>query len=115
LLGSSQEDQTVVRTEREAEQEKHSGKFLYHLTKSHPTSECYIKKECEKLLAAKRSNDSNSSSTSNSITTGHLRNLKEDLDKEHIVDKEALIDTLPECNDTNKDDLIYFSHIKNHY
>jgi len=42
-----------LQAEIEAEQAKHVGECLYHLTKSHPTMECYIKKECDKLLANK--------------------------------------------------------------
>jgi hypothetical protein len=38
------------RREIEAEQRKHSGKCIFHLTKSHPTEECNVKKECDKLL-----------------------------------------------------------------
>ncbi len=97
----------------EAEQEKHAGKFLYHLTKSHPTCDCYIKKECEKLLAARKTNGSNVSSTSSSRANGQLWNITEEIDEEIVVDE--IPDTIPESYDTNKDDLFYFMHIKNHY
>jgi hypothetical protein len=40
--------------EIENEQRKHSGKCIYHLSKSHPTADCNIKKECEKLLMDKK-------------------------------------------------------------
>jgi hypothetical protein len=95
----------------EAEQAKHPGKCLYHLTKSHPTCDCYIKKECEKLVAARK--PAGLALTSGSTATGQLHNIKEELDEE-IVDDD-ITDTLPESNDTNEKDLFYFTHIKNHY
>jgi hypothetical protein len=36
------------------EQQKYSGRCIYHLTKSHTTEDCNIKKECDKVLAAAR-------------------------------------------------------------
>jgi hypothetical protein len=98
------------RAEMEAEQAKFAGKCLYHLTKSHPTYDCYIKKECDKVLAA-RMNTTKTTSPS----TGQLRNIKEDCIEE-IPDAEETSEILPEdTNDTNESDLYYFSCIKNHY
>jgi hypothetical protein len=42
---------STFRCEIEAEQRKHLGKCIFYLTKSHPTEECNVKKECDKLLA----------------------------------------------------------------
>jgi hypothetical protein len=39
----------------ESEQKKHPGKFIYHLTKSHPTEERTVKKECDRIIADKSS------------------------------------------------------------
>ena len=47
---------TKYKAELEAEQLKYAGKCVYHLTKNHQTPNCYIKKECEKLVANKKSN-----------------------------------------------------------
>jgi hypothetical protein len=96
----------------EAEQAKYMGKCIYHLTKSNPTCDCYIKKECKKLLAARKTNNSNA--TSPSTSTGQLQNLKE-AEIEDIVENEV-DEVLPEdSNDTNEIDLYYFARIKNHY
>jgi len=104
------------RTEMEAEQNKNPGKCLYHLTKSHPTCDCYIKKECDKLLATERSNGSNtSSSNSQSGTNGQLRNITELVDEDTPVDEDDIIDTMLDSNDTNEEELFYFTRIKNHY
>ncbi len=94
------------RTEMEAEQAKHPGKCSYQLTKSHPTPDCYIKKECDRVLATKKSQDSTLSA--NSTTTGQLRNIKEELDEE-LVMEEDIVEPLPDCNDTNDEDLLYFA------
>jgi len=107
-------DPVKFKAEMEAEQEKNAGKCLYHLTKSHPTSDCYIKKECDKLLATRKSNGSNASSNSSSSAHGQLRNIKEELDEELSVENDVS-DTMPDSNDTNEDDLFYFTCIKNHY
>ncbi len=46
--------------------------------------------------------------------TGYLCNLKENSVEEKLEDE--MIEELPEdSNDTNEDELFYFSHIKNHY
>jgi hypothetical protein len=104
------------RVEMEAEQNKHPGKCLYHLTKSHPTCDCYIKKECKKLLAAKKSTGPNTSSNSpNSGSNGQLRNITELVGEDIAVDEDNAFNMMPDSNDTNKEELFYFTHIKNHY
>jgi len=97
--------------EMDLEQAKHVGKCLYHLTKSHQTPDCYIKKECEKLIVNKKSSGSNTSSRN--VPSGQLRNIKEEVDEESVDDVSD--DMLPEPNDTNEDELAYFARIKNHY
>jgi hypothetical protein len=91
-----------------AEQKKHEGKCIYHLSDTHPTESCSIKKECDRIIA-QRSNSTTSQSS------GHLRNVKEDLpdDQAH----EELTDMLPESdsNDTNDAELFYFVRVRNHY
>jgi hypothetical protein len=92
------------KAEIEAEQAKYIGKCIYHLSKSHLTCDCYIKKECDKLIAARKIPISNASPTTTS--TGQLRNIKEEEVEESIPE---------ESNDTSKIDLYYFARIKNHY
>jgi hypothetical protein len=57
--------------EIEAEQRKHLGKCIFHLTKSHSTDECNVKKECDKLLVDHK--NGTSSSSQNADSTGQLR------------------------------------------
>jgi len=97
----------------EAEQAKHPGKCIYHLSKTHPTHSCSIKKECNKLLAEQKA----STSSTTSAGSGQLRNLKEEspvLEESVDVDPDVVSDE-PEPNDTNEDELYYFAHLKNHY
>jgi hypothetical protein len=96
----------------EAEQNKHPGKCIYHLSKSHPTISCSIKKECDKLLAEQKASASDSNSTS-----GQLHNIKEDSSvQDDITDDTAdLVSYEPEPNDTNEADSFYFARLKNHY
>jgi hypothetical protein len=100
---------TKFRREIEAKQRKHPGKCIYHLTKSHPTTDCNVKKECDKLLAG------NKDSSTTSVSSGQLRNVKEDMFEDAVSDD--IEDVLPETpsNDTNKDDLYYFARLSNHY
>jgi hypothetical protein len=82
------------------------------LTKSHQTCDCYIKKECDKLLAAQKNTNSNTSATTTS--TDQLRNIKEEEIEE--IDEAEVDDSIPdENNDTSEIDLYYFARIKNHY
>jgi hypothetical protein len=66
------------------------------------------KKECDRIIAQH-------STTTTSQSSGHLRNVKEELldDQAH----EELTDMLPEpdSNDTNDAELFYFVHVRNHY
>ncbi len=61
--------------EIEMEQKKHPDKCIFHLSKSHPTEVFNVKKECDHLLAAKKSN---SSSITPQVTTYNLRHITED-------------------------------------
>jgi hypothetical protein len=62
------------RREIEAEQRKHSGKCIFHLTRSHRTEECNVRKESDKLLADQKNTPS--SSSKNDVSTGQLCNVK---------------------------------------
>ncbi len=98
----------------EAEQAKHPGKCLYHLTKSHQSTSCAVKKECdhicEKIMAKKKAG------LQTSTTSGHLRHIME-LTEEDELDVVATPDTLSDTpsNDTNEADLHYFVRLSNHY
>jgi hypothetical protein len=90
---------TKFRREIEAEQRRHPGKCIYHLSKSHPTTDCNVKKECEKILADNK--DSSITSASSQGTSGQLRNVKEEIFEDAVSDDTE--DVLPETpsNDTN--------------
>jgi hypothetical protein len=100
---------TKYQQEIDAEQRKHSGKCIVHLTKSHPTCDCHVKKECDKFLSNRKPNGSQNSST----TVGQLCHIMEDVYEDAVAD-----DTVPvslEDNNTNEESLIYFSPLPNHY
>jgi hypothetical protein len=61
--------------EIEEEQCCHPGKCIFHLTASHQTPSCDVKKECDKLLQAKKS--SSTASPSSTLTTGQLHPITE--------------------------------------
>ncbi len=92
------------KAELAAEQKKHEGKCIYHLTGTHPKETCSIKKECDRLIAQR------SSSAGGSLpqSSGHLRNVKEEVLEEPVF--EEVPDMLPDSdsNLTNDDDLFYF-------
>ncbi len=104
--------QLKFKAELETEQQKHSGKCSYHLTRTHPTESCNIKKECDKLLAAKKSSISPSNNTL--TAPGQLHHITE----EEFVD--AVYTSNDVCseefsNDTNKEVLHYLTCVTNHY
>jgi hypothetical protein len=105
----------------ENEQKTHTGKCLYHLTKSHQSSNCAVKKECDRLLALKKNGDSSGGSNSTRSgpnPAGQLCHLTEVVDE--VID-ETVEDTSDDCfskevaNDTNDEILNYFSHVSKHY
>jgi len=97
--------------EIENEQAKYIGKCLYHLTKSHQTCDCFVKKECDRLLATKKASTSSNSMTS---PTGQLRHITEE------TFEDAVDDSLENCtdelgNDTNDESLHDIAQVSNHY
>jgi hypothetical protein len=100
------------KSEIEAEQKKHEGKCIYHLTDTHLTAQCSIKKEGDRIIA-QCNTTSNASTTSQS--SGQLCNIKEDVVDEEVSEElpELLPDT--EVNNTNNADLYYFVRMKNHF
>jgi len=97
--------------EIEACQLCHPGKCIYHLAKSHPTEKFGVKKECDEIVAGRKSNKTSSPTTS---TTGQLRHMNE----ENFVDAENVEDVFEsefDTNDTNKESLLYFARLSKHY
>jgi len=96
------------------EQNRYPGKCIYHLTKSHATSDCNVKHECDKLIADKKK-----SSTTPASTVRKLRHIQDKLPETSVsednVDIEDVVLDSTTGNDTNKADLMYFSCMTNHY
>jgi hypothetical protein len=101
------------RCDIEAEQKKHPGKCIYHLSNSHTTDECYIKKECDKIVADRKSDAS--SPSPNASSSGHLHHIKDDIFEDAVSNDfvENIVDE--STNDTNNEELIYFARVTNHY
>jgi hypothetical protein len=109
---------TKFKVEIESEQQKFSGRCLYHLTKTHSTADCHVKKECDRLISSKTrtSTASGSQSSTKISSTGQLRHMTED----NFEDAVELDDSKDESfddvdNDTNDSDLLYFARVSNHY
>lgn len=87
----------------------HPDKCIFHLTKSHPTCDCHVKKEYDKFLSNKKS----SSTSSGTDSTDNLRQIMEDVYEDALADD--ALEVSHEDNDTNEDSLIYFFRLTNHY
>jgi len=105
-------------TDIEAEQLKYSGRCLFHLTKSHSTDDCHVRKKCNKLLASQRNNSTTppSQHSATRSSTGNLRHITEEV-YEDTVDQEDSKDesSVHSHNDTNESDLLYFARVSKHY
>lgn len=93
----------------ESWQKKIAGKCIYHLSKTHPTTDCFVKKECDTLLATK--NDFISQSTSSVSSHVCLHHVIEDVFEDAVTDATTDVSS----NDTNEAKLIYFACLANHY
>jgi hypothetical protein len=95
------------------EQQKFPDKCLYHLSKTHSTENCFVKKECEKHLQNK------SSTNSNTTSAGQLCHMTEEIieDSVNADDSAECLDCVDDSlhNDTNEADLLYFAPVTNHY
>jgi hypothetical protein len=106
------------------EQKKYPDQCIFHLSKSHQTADCNLKRECDRILLAQKKNGSpQGRSTSNSSSqegqptaSGHLRLITEDefVDAEMHAVSAIDIDDVAD-KDTNECDLIYFARLSNHY
>jgi hypothetical protein len=106
------------RADLEAEQIKYSGRCLYHLTKSHCTDDCHVKKECNKLLASKRTNSAPNPSQHSATgpSTGNLRYITEETYEDAVEQEDTKDDaSVHSHNDTNESDLLYFARVSKHY
>jgi hypothetical protein len=99
--------------ELEAEQCKHPGKCIYHLSKTHPTIQCDVKKECEKLLLAQKSSGNNQSTSQ--ASQGQLRHITEEVFQEEDVEESEDVSSEEIHNDTNEAVLNYFTCVTKHY
>jgi hypothetical protein len=101
------------RRDIEAEQRKHPSKCIYHMSKSHTTDDCSVKKDCDKQVADRKPNIS--SSIPNTGVSGHLRHMKDDIFEDAVSDDVADDVLIDSPNDTNEDELLYFARVTNHY
>jgi len=101
--------------EIEREQLKCPDMCLFHMSKTHTTEECNVKKECDKLRQAKSSSTGNASSGVVTSGQSQLRHITEELFEDAVY--EDVSDSVVEegINDTNQDILNYFSRVTNHY
>jgi len=99
--------------EIEQDQKKYPDKCIFHLSLSHPTADCNVKKECDKLIHSKKSSSIPSDHT---VKTGTLCHITEEIfeDAAEVVVSNSHTSEVPD-NDTNKDALLYFAHVSKHY
>ena len=100
---------TKYQKQIDAEQLKYVGKCLFHLTKSHPTCDCHVKKECDKFLVTKKSGGG----TNPTSAVGQLRHITEEDYEDAVADDTLLVSS--EDNNTNEESLMYFARLTNHY
>jgi hypothetical protein len=100
--------------EIEQEQRKYPDNYIYHLTKSHPTVECYVKKECDKILRSKKPSTPNSVLPSGN-TSGQLCHVTEEVFEDVVTNDNLSVTAEPLGNDTNEEDLLFFARISKHY
>ena len=100
----------------ELEQRKYPGRCIYHLSKTHSTSDCHIKIECDRRGTSQRSGPGNATfGTQSSASTGQLRHITEEV-FEDAIDEDSKDECLDEtANDTNEVDLLYFARVSKHY
>jgi len=95
------------------EQKTYPDKCIYHLTKSHPTQDCSVKRECERIRAQKSSGVSQNQSSTNS--SGRLHHITNDVFEDAVLPDDLLVADETTGNDTKEDTLLYFACISNHY
>jgi hypothetical protein len=95
-----------------AEQAKHPGQCIYHLSSSHPTDDCHIKIDCDKRATSKKPGTLHPSNG----TTGQLRHITEEVfeDAADSADYESKEDMVTP-KDTNDVDSLCFVRVSKHY
>jgi hypothetical protein len=88
---------------------KFPDRCLYHLSKSHATEDCHVKKECDRLCATE------TTTGMASVHTGQLCHLTEDTFEVAIAMDDSVDSADSTPNDTNEADLLYFAHVMKHY
>jgi len=94
----------------ESEQHLHPSKCIYHLAKTHPTEDCAVKKECDRIFASKNTSMVSNSSSS---ATGQLRHIMENIFEDAENDDNQV--DVDSANNTNQDILNYFQRFSNHF
>jgi len=97
------------------EQQKFPDMCIFHMSKTHQTHDCHVKKECDKLHAAKSPLGTSNPGGTQSVT-GQLRHVTDqtDVEDELFEDVSDSVTDVP-INDTNQEVLHYFSRMTNHY
>ncbi len=95
------------------EQRKLPGKRIFRLSKSHTMEDCFIKKECNKLVTDWKTGASSSIPITKS--SSHLRHINYDNFQDAVSDDVADDLAVDSSNDTNEDELLYFARVTNHY
>jgi hypothetical protein len=104
---------TKYSRELDAAYRKYPGQCIYHLSQTHLTPACFIKKECEKTLA---DNVSGTTPTALSLLgAARLRHMTEDVFEDASPDELIVDFDDSSSNDTNDAILAYFARMSNHY
>jgi len=91
----------------ENEQRSHPNKCIFHLSKTHQTDNCAVKKECDRIVASM--NTTPQSNGQPTTSNGQLRHITEEHDVEHIesgVEDQVDIDFDMSGNNTNGEALL---------
>jgi len=99
--------------EIEAEQRKHPNKCIYHLSKTHLTETCNIKKECDKLRDTTQPADTPTGPTTS--TCGQLHHILEEEVPQVKAEDQCVVSDDELDNDTKDDVLNYFSLVTKNY
>jgi hypothetical protein len=94
------------------EQRKYPNKCIYHLSETHCTADCHIKKEDEKMGIFQK--QKGTTATNPTSHTGQLRHITEEKFMDAASDDFPVVDE-SNGNDTNEDTLLYFTRLSNHY
>jgi hypothetical protein len=107
---------TRYKSEIETEQHKYSGRCIYHLTTNHATNDCNVKKDCDKQIASKRSQNSTTTSQDSGTNQVALRHITEEVFEDAVDQTEEHDEPSNHfTNDTNESDLLYFVRVSKHY